>query len=72
MLASNTARRAFNLYNDSSSAVYIKFGSSASTTSFTVKLAAAGYYESPTLVYRGIVTAIWDTATGSMRITELT
>lgn len=58
------------VFNDSTSILYLKYGSSASTTSHTVQIPAAGYWEAPQPVYRGIVTAVWAAATGSARTTE--
>lgn len=70
--ASNSARKGFSVHNDSSSILYVKFGSTASATSYTVKLIADAYYELPTTsVYTGIITGIWVSATGSARVTEL-
>jgi len=72
-LASNASRESAIFYNDSTSACYLKFGTTASTTSFTYKLRAAEtLIVDGTPVYTGIVDAIWDTATGSMRVTEIT
>jgi hypothetical protein len=71
--ALNTNRLMWMFYNDSSSACYVKFGATASATSFTVKVPGNGYYELPaTNVYTGIITALWDVATGNARVTELT
>jgi hypothetical protein len=71
LLAANTARRGATIYNDSTADLYLKLGASASTTSFTIKLAAGDYYEVP-FGYTGAVTGIWSSATGNARITELT
>lgn len=71
VLASNTARKSASIYNDSTAICYIKFGTTASTTSFTVPLAAATYYELPG-GYTGEIDGIWVTATGTARVTELT
>ena len=71
--ASNSARKGWSVHNDSSAILYVKFGSTASSTSYTVKLIADAYYELPTTsVYTGIITGIWASATGSARVTELT
>jgi hypothetical protein len=78
-LAANTARQGGVLFNDADKACYVKFGASASTTSFTAKLAPkdadgiGGYLNLGALrVYRGAITAIWDASpTGALRITEL-
>lgn len=73
LLALNTSRESAILFNDSTAACYVKFGSAASTTSFTYKLKAAETLIIDGIpVYTGIITGIWDTATGTMRVTELT
>lgn len=71
LIASNTARKGATIYNDSTVNLYVKFGSAASTTSFTVLMLPGGYYEVP-FSYTGIITGIWDSATGAARTTELT
>lgn len=71
LIASNTARLGASVFNDSTSAMYVNLGSSASTTAFVVKLAAASYYEVP-FGYTGAVNGIWDTATGAARVCEFT
>lgn len=73
VLALNTARKSAIIYNDSTVGVYLKFGSAASATSFTYRLETKR-----TLIvdgipaYTGIITGIWDSATGTARVTELT
>lgn len=71
ILASNTARTGATVYNDSTQILYLKFGTTASTTSFTVKLASETYYEVPG-GYTGVLDGLWASANGSARITELT
>lgn len=75
--AANTARKGLVVVNDSTAILYVKFGSTASTTSFTYYLAgtvsgAPSMLELPGVVYTGIVTGIWASATGAARVTELT
>lgn len=71
LLASSATRMGAAFYNDSSSAMYLKLGATSSTTSFTVKLVAGAYYEIPgPHIYSGIVDGIWDTATGTCRVTS--
>lgn len=74
VLAANANRLGAMFYNDSTVALYLKMGATASTTSFTVKIASQGYYELPTTsVYTGILDGIWDSdASGAVRVTELT
>ena len=64
-------RVGFSIYNDSTAVCYIKFGATASSTSFTVLLSSGSYYEyAGHGVYTGQVDAIWATATGSARVTS--
>lgn len=73
LLSSNSSRKGATIFNDSSSALYVKFGTTSSTTSFTVKIAAGGYFEIPgPTVYTGILDGIWDSASGAARVTEIT
>ncbi len=57
--AANTSRRGLIIVNDADVAVCVKFGATATTTSYTVKIAAAGYFEMPSPIYQGIVDGIW-------------
>jgi hypothetical protein len=68
--ASNAARRVLVIYNDSSADLYVKWGATASLTSFTHKIASQGMYELPQPIYTGIVDGIWSSATGNARVTE--
>lgn len=71
LFSANTARVGFAIYNDSTARCYIRFGATASTTTFTVALDAGGYYELVGHgVYAGQIDAIWATATGSARVTS--
>lgn len=58
------------VYNDSTAVLYLKFGATASTTSYTVQIAANGYYEFPQPVYAGQVDGIWASANGAARTTQ--
>lgn len=58
------------IYNDSTAVLYVKFGATASTTSYTVQLAAQAYYEFPQPVYAGQVDGIWASANGAARTTR--
>jgi hypothetical protein len=70
LLVANVNRKGATIFNDSTASLYVKFGSTASTTSFTVRLFTNDYYEVPA-GYNGIITGIWASATGSARVTEL-
>lgn len=58
------------VYNDSTAVLYVKFGATASTTSYTVQIAAGGFYEFPQPVYAGQVDGIWASANGAARVTS--
>lgn len=72
LLAANPKRIGATLFNDSTQVVYVKFGATASNTSYTVQIASNGYYEVPAPVYTGIIDGIWASANGNARVTELT
>lgn len=73
ILTSNANRRMAIMVNDSDKNVYVKLGATASTTSFSYKLAPGQTLELPIPVYTGAIDAIWETSpTGSMRVTEIT
>jgi inorganic triphosphatase YgiF len=73
LLAANTARKGVIIENDSSAIMYVKYGTTASTTSFTVKIAANARWEMSRPIYLGRIDAVWASdSTGSARVTELT
>lgn len=72
LLASNSNRIHAAFYNDSGATLYLKFGATASTTSFTVKLLKDAYFELPEPAYTGIIDGIWSSASGAVRVTEVT
>lgn len=73
VLALNANRKAATIYNDSTATLYLKWGATASATSFTVLILGGSYYELPgPTVYTGILDGIWSSATGAARVTELT
>jgi hypothetical protein len=75
VLAANAARLCFELYNDSTSACFVKLGAVASATSFTKRLLAKEKWSTADVGvnWTGVIDCIWDTAPGgAMRATELT
>lgn len=62
--------RARTIYNDSTAVLYVKFGATASSSSYTVQLAAGDYYEFPQPCYGGQVDGIWAAANGNARTTS--
>lgn len=72
LLALNGSRRVATFFNDSATGtLFLKFGTTASTTSFTVKLIPGAYFEIPQPCYSGRVDGIWDIAAGDCRVTEV-
>jgi hypothetical protein len=71
LLASNASRKGAMVFNDSTQNLFLKFGATASATSYTVKIGPAGYYEFPSPVYTGAVDGIWAAANGAARVTEM-
>lgn len=72
ILSSNAGRLGASIFNDSTVALYLDLsGGTATTSSFTVKVAADGYYEVP-FGYTGTITGLWASATGNARVTQMT
>lgn len=73
LLASNTSRKGATIVNDSSARLYVKLGTTASTTSYTISLGQHDYLEVP-FSYTGRIDGIWasDPNDGGARVTELT
>lgn len=72
LLASNTSRKGFVIYNDSTNWLYLAFAATASTTAFSSKLQAGAAYDTGSINYTGALSAVWSAASGSARVTELT
>lgn len=71
LLSSNASRLGASIHNDSTAILYLKLGTTASTTSFTVKMQQDDHYEVPS-GYTGRIDGIWASATGSARVSEFT
>jgi hypothetical protein len=71
LLSSGATRKGFRIFNDSTQRLYVKYGTTASATDFTVRVEADGYLEENH--YYGRVDGIWAAdGSGAARITELT
>lgn len=68
--ASNALRRGLAIHNASTAILYVKFGTTASATSYTAKIDADGSYEMPANLYSGRVDGIWASANGYAYVTE--
>jgi hypothetical protein len=73
LLAANTARRGFTVYNESTSALRLGFGTTAvSATSYSILVPANSSYVGDVPLFTGAIRGMWVTATGAARITEFT
>lgn len=72
LVVARAARKGLYIWNNSTEILYIKFGATATTSSWTIRLGAGDYYEAPSPCYTGIVDGIWaNNASGSAKITEV-
>jgi hypothetical protein len=67
----NNNRVGFMVFNDSTSILYIKYGEDAASDSYTVKVAAGGYFENSFPSYRGPVYGVWSAENGHAYVTEI-
>lgn len=73
LLAANTSRKGATITNDSTAVLFVKCGTTATTTDYTVQVNSGQYWECP-FSYTGRIDGIWatDPNTGAARITEFT
>lgn len=72
LLSVNTNRQQAIFCNDSNSVAFLKFGITASNSSFTYRMVPNSMLELPRPVYVGRIDCIWTIPNGAMRITEVT
>lgn len=70
LLAAGGARQMCMIVNDSAAILYVKFGAGASSSDYSVAIAAGGYYEVPVPMYGGVLTGTLATGTGNARVTS--
>lgn len=71
-LAANSARKGLMLTNTDANAVLVKYGTTASASSFTVRIIQNAYWEMPKPIYTGRIDAIWEAdGSGSLFGTEM-
>lgn len=61
LLADNKSRSMFRITNTDANVLYVKFGATASATSFTARLLENETFECPRPVYTGLVSGVWAT-----------
>ena len=73
IIAANASRLGLSVYNDSNQSLYLRYGSSAaSTTDYSVLVQAGGLYEIPDRSVQLELRGIWPSANGFARVTEVT
>ncbi|MEH2392604.1 hypothetical protein [Nostoc sp.] len=71
ILAANSNRKGATIWNNSTAILYLELGPTATTSAFTAKLFAGGYYETP-FNYTGVISGIWSAINGNALVRELT
>lgn len=71
LLASNTSRIGATIWNEGAQDLFVKCGTTASTTDYTVRLAPGSYWETP-FGYTGRIDGITSTSTAQAQLTEYT
>lgn len=71
VLSSNPLRQGLVLSNDSTTTVYIAFGSGALSSAYTFLLSPGAVYFMSPPIYTGRVTSFALASTGTLRVTEL-
>lgn len=71
LFAANANAKGRTIFNDSTATLYVKFGTTASVTSYTVQMLTNTYFTFPdNVIYGGRVDGIWAAANGNARLTE--
>lgn len=65
----SSTRRMLLIYNESINDCYLKLASGATTTNYSFKLITGEYWEMPSVVYSGIVSAVCSGGTNTLAVT---
>lgn len=71
IMAANSVRKGATIYNNSGTPVFVKLGTAATTSVYTVQMFSNEYYEVP-FNYTGVVAGITASNAGIINVTELT
>lgn len=71
LVAANASRRGLLFYNDGTAIQYIKLGTVATLTDFTVALTSKAFYEVSAPIYLGQIDVISSSTNGAIQVTEL-
>ena len=69
LFAVNASRSGAMLFNDSTQYLYLKYGATATTSSFTERVAPYAHWYMSGAIYTGIIDGIWASANGTARTT---
>lgn len=70
--AADPDRQGVIIYNNSNAVLYCKFGSGASSSSFTVAIPSNSLFDfTPLVTYKGIISGVWSTSNGNAQVTEV-
>jgi hypothetical protein len=70
ILDTNPSRNGSTIYNESGATAYVKLGTIASITDYTIQMIIGSYYELP-FGYKGAISGITSSGTATLRVTEL-
>jgi hypothetical protein len=70
LFAASSNDRMRTIFNESTAVLYVKFGATASTTSYKFQLAPGALFEFTSPMYAGQVDGIWASANGFARLTS--
>lgn len=59
------------IFNSSTQTLYVKFGTTASATDFTVALTSGAFFEVPVWYANGRIDGIWSSANGYAYVTKV-
>lgn len=71
LLASNSSRKGYAIFNDSTQILYVAFSATSSTGAYSVKLFPNSAITSD-FIYTGVISGIWAAANGAAKVTEFT
>jgi hypothetical protein len=71
LVTTNPNRKRVNIANDSTQVLFIKFGTTASATSYTYRLTSNTSISIASEEWSGNIDGIWSSANGNARITEI-
>jgi hypothetical protein len=73
VVGTSPGRMGMVVVNDSTTAtLYLAYAATASLTAYTYKVLPGQTFEMPSPLYSGLVSGIWDVASGNARVTTLT